>query len=161
MVQLIQEKQINQTMRTIVITLLFSLGWGLGSAQTTKPATVKNTKTKTEKASAQVLPAKPVLAIENNDADLGDRKEGSDVEYVFIIRNNGGEPLILSEVVRTCGCTELEWTKEPIMPGKTGTVKIKYDSKRVGPFNKSVIVNSNDPDQPQTTLRFKGVIVTQ
>jgi hypothetical protein len=156
-----QNKHTMKTLRYLLVIAL-ALTIQVASAQETpKPKTDNKTKTASAKSTVQPVPAQPVLVIENNDADLGERKEGSDVEYVFVVRNAGGQPLILSEVVRTCGCTEIEWTKEPIAPGKTGTIKIRYDSKRVGPFAKTVIVNSNDPENPQSTLRFKGVIVTQ
>ncbi len=64
--------------------------------------------------------------------------------HVFTIQNQGDSPLVITRVTASCGCTRPEWGKEPIAPGKTGTVKITYDPKgRPGPFYKTVSIFSN------------------
>lgn len=64
--------------------------------------------------------------------------------HVFIIKNTGNGPLVITRVTASCGCTRPEWTKEPIAPGKTGEVKITYNPKgRPGPFHKTISVFSN------------------
>ncbi|HWY36121.1 MAG TPA: DUF1573 domain-containing protein, partial [Nitrosopumilaceae archaeon] len=57
--------------------------------------------------------------------------------------NTGKEPLIISNCQGSCGCTVPNCPKEPILPGKTGIIKVHYDTKRVGQINKSVTVQSN------------------
>ena len=62
----------------------------------------------------------------------------------FKFKNTGTEPLILSNVITTCGCTVPEWPKEPVLPGKTGVIKINYTRmKTPGVINKQVKVISN------------------
>lgn len=67
-------------------------------------------------------------------------------------------PLIINNVEKTCGCTTPEYTTTPVAPGKTGKIKVKYDSERVGAFQKSVIVHTNDPDNATISLKISGVI---
>ena len=78
--------------------------------------------------------------------DFGEVKEADGpATHTFIVKNEGDAPLIISRIVPACGCTLPEWTKEPIAPGKTGEIKVSYDTKnRPGPIgNKSVSVYSN------------------
>ena len=77
--------------------------------------------------------------------DFGDIKESDgSASHVFTVLNNGELPLVISRVIASCGCTTPEWTKEPIAPGKTGDVKVTYDTAdRPGPFTKTISVYSN------------------
>ena len=58
----------------------------------------------------------------------------------FVFTNIGKEPLIISKAKGSCGCTVPEWPKEPIMSGETGVIKVNYDEKRIGSFNKSITI---------------------
>ncbi|MDH6535516.1 DUF1573 domain-containing protein [Parabacteroides sp. 52] len=86
-----------------------------------------------------------VIATEEASYDFGDIKEADGkVSHTFEISNKGKAPLVMTRVIASCGCTTPEWTKEPIAPGKTGTVKITFDpAHRPGPFAKPVSVYSN------------------
>ncbi|MBP3517795.1 MAG: DUF1573 domain-containing protein [Parabacteroides sp.] len=64
--------------------------------------------------------------------------------HVFTIKNTGNGPLVITRITASCGCTQPEWTKEPIAPGKTGDVKVTYNPKgRPGPFYKTISIYSN------------------
>lgn len=64
--------------------------------------------------------------------------------HVFTIRNTGNGPLVITRITASCGCTQPEWSKEPIAPGKTGEVKVTYNPKgRPGPFYKTIAIYSN------------------
>lgn len=63
--------------------------------------------------------------------------------YEFIFTNTGDAPLIITKSKGSCGCTVPVWPKEPIMPGDTNKIKVKYDTKRTGSFTKTVTVTSN------------------
>ena len=68
-------------------------------------------------------------------------------------------PLIINDVKASCGCTTPEWTREPVLPGKTGTIKVSFNPKsRPGSFNKTIQVNSN-ADVPSVTLAIQGVVI--
>lgn len=76
--------------------------------------------------------------------------------HVFVVKNTGSAPLVITRVTVSCGCTTPEWTKAPVAPGKTGEVSITYDPKgRPGPFSKTVFVYSNGKEGPYT-LAIRG-----
>ncbi|MCB0756766.1 MAG: DUF1573 domain-containing protein, partial [Flavobacteriales bacterium] len=68
------------------------------------------------------------------------------------------EPLIISKAKGSCGCTVPEWPKEPIAPGAKSAIKVKYDTKRVGPISKSVTITSNSVDNSTFLLKIKGTV---
>ncbi len=79
----------------------------------------------------------------------------SDVSHSFIFTNTSHAPVSISRVTPSCGCTTTDYTKGPIMPGKSGFVSIKYDSTRPGYFSKSVTVVVGDESY---TLIFLGTV---
>jgi hypothetical protein len=90
--------------------------------------------------------------------DYGTILEGSDGECEFEFKNIGKEPLVLSNVHASCGCTVPTWPKEPIMPGKTAVIKVKYATSRIGGINKTITVNSNAEENPKIELRIQGTV---
>lgn len=68
------------------------------------------------------------LALSEPEFDFGKIKKGDKVEHVYEVTNTGKNPLIISSVVPTCGCTVPEFTKDPIMPGQKGKITLKFDS---------------------------------
>ncbi|MAJ98735.1 MAG: hypothetical protein CMD07_05655 [Flavobacteriales bacterium] len=76
--------------------------------------------------------------------------------YEFKFTNSGSAPLIISNAKGSCGCTVPVWPKEPILPGNSNVIKVKYDTKRVGAFNKSVTISSNAITDPTKVIRIKG-----
>lgn len=76
--------------------------------------------------------------------------------HTFLVKNTGNDPLVITRVTASCGCTQPEWTKSPIAPGKTGEVKVTYNPKgRPGPFYKTISVFSNGT-KGRHTLSIKG-----
>lgn len=76
--------------------------------------------------------------------------------HTFVIKNTGDKPLVVTRITASCGCTQPEWTKEPIAPGKTGNVKVTYNPKgRPGPFYKTISIFSNGK-KGSYTLAIKG-----
>ncbi|MBX7094613.1 MAG: DUF1573 domain-containing protein [Flavobacteriales bacterium] len=102
--------------------------------------------------------SEPNIVFEETEYDFEHKKQNSVVEHVFVFKNTGTAPLVISDVERSCGCTTPEWSKDPIPPGGKGVIKVHYDSKRVGVFTKSITVKSNDPDEPAKLIRIKGQI---
>jgi hypothetical protein len=92
--------------------------------------------------------------------DYGNINQGDNGECVFKFKNTGKEPLIITMCQGSCGCTVPSCPKDPILPGKTGEIKVKYDSNRVGPISKSVTVQSNAISGTQT-LQIKGSIAAK
>jgi len=89
--------------------------------------------------------------------DYGTIIKGGDGSCEFRFKNTGNEPLILSNVHASCGCTIPSWTKEPVMPGKEGVIKVTYNTTRVGTINKSITVESNAKNSP-VILHIKGLV---
>ncbi len=115
------------------------------------------------KESAQVKPANPnapEISFSKTVHDYGTLFQGGDGNSEFEFTNTGKEPLILSSVKSSCGCTVPSWPREPIMPGKKEVIKVKYDTKRVGPINKTITVMSNAKTSP-VVLKITGSIVKQ
>lgn len=98
------------------------------------------------------------IEFENSVFDFGKVKEGAVVEHVFKFTNAGTAPVILSQVSASCGCTTPDFTKEPVLPGKTGEIKVSFNSLgQVGTQQKIVTVSSN-AEPRVTTVQIKGVV---
>lgn len=84
------------------------------------------------------------MAFKAESHDFGTVEEGPAAEYVFAFTNTGKEPLTIQRVQASCGCTTPDWSKEPILPGKSGIVKASYGTAgRPGHFEKTLTVFSN------------------
>lgn len=99
----------------------------------------------------------PSIKFEKLVYDFGNLVQGDKAECEFVFTNTGNAPLLLSNVKSTCGCTVPSWTKEPIMPGAKGSIKIKYDSNKIGGINKQITVESN-ASNGQVFLKIIGNI---
>jgi hypothetical protein len=95
-------------------------------------------------ALAQTTDNKPVIKFTKNTHDFGDIYQGDVSTHTFTFTNIGNAPLILANVQTTCGCTAPEWTKDPILPGAEGSIKVVYNSSgKMGKQNKIITVYSN------------------
>jgi hypothetical protein len=90
--------------------------------------------------------------------DFGKIPQGKPVTVEFKFTNTGKVPLVLSQVQASCGCTTPDYSKDPIAPGKVGTIKATFNAGAVGAFNKSVTVNAN-VEGGATYLILKGEVV--
>jgi len=103
---------------------------------------------------------KGVLKFAKETHDFGKVEQGKPVTYVFEFKNTGTDPVVINDAQASCGCTKPSWTREPVMPGKTGNVSATFNAAAAGPFNKSVTVTSN-AEAGQTVLYLKGEVVAQ
>ncbi len=84
-------------------------------------------------------------------------EEKGPVTYDFKFTNTGSSPLIVNNVVASCGCTTPGWSGQPIPPGKSGYVKAEFNPiNRPGSFSKTLQVESNSTQNPVLTLYIKG-----
>ncbi len=95
------------------------------------------------------------IEFKSDTVDYGQIEKGDDGTRVFEFTNTGNAPLIISKVNSSCGCTIPKSPKDPILPGKTGEIQVKYDTQRVGPIRKAITVISN-ADTPTVVLKIKG-----
>jgi len=93
--------------------------------------------------------------------DFGTAKKGEKVSLTFRCRNTGDKPLYLYDVKPGCGCTLVDYTKEPIAPGKEGKIMAEYDTNKgaVGAIHKTVYAHSNNSNHAKTYLTFTGTVV--
>ena len=81
--------------------------------------------------------------------NFGDITQGEKVMHSFDFENVGSEPLILSDVRTTCGCTAPEWPREPIAPGEKANILVVFNSAgKMGMQNKVITVMSNAVNNP-------------
>ncbi|WP_336065245.1 DUF1573 domain-containing protein [Mesoflavibacter sp. CH_XMU1404-2] len=90
--------------------------------------------------------------------DYGTIEKGANGLRTFEFTNTGDAPLVISDVHSSCGCTVPKKPKEPIMPGETGEIEVKYDTNRVMPIRKTITVLSN-ADTPSVSLKIKGNVI--
>jgi len=98
------------------------------------------------------------IEFKSETIDYGTIEKGADGTRTFEFTNTGEAPLIISKVKSSCGCTVPSWSKEAILPGATGEIKVKYDTKRVMPIRKTITVTSN-AERPTIALKIKGNVI--
>lgn len=99
----------------------------------------------------------PVMTFEKTEIDYGTIAQGSDPLRKFKFKNTGTEPLVIKNARGSCGCTVPNYKKEPIMPGETAEIEVRYDTQREGAFTKTITVETNESEQPRV-LTIKGVV---
>jgi len=110
-------------------------------------------------ASAQT-DTKPEFKFNEEKHDFGKIPQGTPVTTVFEFTNIGQDPLILTEVRPTCGCTIADYTKTPVKNGEKGIIKITYNAAVVSAFNKTIVVTSN-AKTPTKYLNIIGEVVAK
>ncbi len=100
---------------------------------------------------------KSEMIFENVEFNFGNIEYDSEGTHEFVFKNTGKVPLIITNVSSSCGCTTPAWSKEPIQRKKKGKVTVKYDTKRVGNFVKSITVYSNAKNSP-VRLVIRGAV---
>ena len=97
-----------------------------------------------------------IIALDKEAHNYGTIIQGANGECTFIVTNKGKEPLIISKCQQSCGCTVPKCPVQPIAPGQSVEIKVTYDTKRVGPINKSVTIRSNAANEPNKVIRILG-----
>ena len=105
--------------------------------------------------------AQGTTAFDQDLHDFGNVVEGTMATYEFKFKNTGTAPVVIANVQASCGCTTPDWTKTPVLPGKTGIVRAMYSSAgRPGVFTKTVTVTSNATEGSKV-LTIKGTVLTK
>ncbi|WP_298221835.1 DUF1573 domain-containing protein [Flavobacterium sp.] len=134
-------------MKTIKISILASI-LGLMSF-TVLPTTSKI---------HHIATATSPIAWKSESIDLGEIPQNKPKEVDFEFKNTGKTAVIITNVKASCGCTATDYTKTPIQPGETATVKATYNAAAKGAFSKTVTVTTNAEDAPKV-LSFKGTVI--
>jgi len=99
-----------------------------------------------------------ILEFQSETIDYGSVNVNTDGNRSFTFKNTGTAPIIITSVKGSCGCTVATKPSKPIMPNETAEIGVKYDTKRVGPFSKTITVFSNASEKSKL-LRIKGIIL--
>lgn len=100
----------------------------------------------------------PVMEFESKEHDFGTVDEGEIVEHNFVFTNTGNAPLIVSDAQPSCGCTVPSWTKEPIAPGETGELLVKFNTRgKPNQQMKQVRITTNT-ESGRETIRIKAFV---
>jgi hypothetical protein len=108
-------------------------------------------------APAPAPQADPGYKFDKLDNDYGTIAKGAEPYCEFRLTNTGKAPLVIASAVGSCGCTVPEYPKEPIAPGQTVVIKVRYDTQRVGHFEKQVTVNFAGQSTP-AVLKIHGTV---
>lgn len=137
----------------LALSLLASCGDKSGNSLSTE--LVNN-----PKSAEQPSGKEAIITFDKTEHQFGKLLQGEVVTYSFHFTNTGNEPLLITSVVTSCGCTASDYPREPIKPGDDGFIKVTYDSKGHHGFQlRSMTVTSNT--NPATTvLQFKAEVQT-
>lgn len=137
----------------IVAIMLFA-GIAFSQEKVVKKESSNSTETQDEK-----VEKRSSIVFDKLVHDFGTMEKGGDASCVFTFKNVSKKPVTLTNVKTSCGCTAADWPKEPIAKKKKGSIKVKYDSNRVGKFTKTIKVFIDGSDTP-IQLEIKGTIVS-
>ena len=98
------------------------------------------------------------ITTQHEVVDCGQVKFRHPVTAEFVMKNEGNKPLVIHNMLKSCGCTEVEYPKKSIAAGESFVVKAVYDAKQMGTFNKQVCLYTNAADEPFIlSMRGRGV----
>lgn len=89
-----------------------------------------------------------VVSLSKDKFDLGDFSWNEERETEFVISNVGKLPLVINDVITSCGCTTVDYTKKPVPPGENAILKINYKAEQPEYFNKTITVYCNAENAP-------------
>ncbi len=89
--------------------------------------------------------------------DYGKIKKESDGTHEFVFKNTGSDPIIITNVKSSCGCTVPTYPNKPVKKGEKAKIHVKYDTNRIGTFHKTITVYSNAKNSP-VKLQIKGEV---
>ncbi len=136
----------------LLIALILVIGLSQTNAQTTNTAATAQT--------TVVNPNAPKAKWEKTVNDYGDIDQGIPKEAEFKLTNEGKEPLLIQTARAGCGCTNLKYSQEPILPGKSTIVAVTYNAAAMGAFTKSITVTTNADPNP-VMLLIRGTVIAK
>ena len=95
---------------------------------------------------------------EKTTYDFGKIVKNSPAVVEFEFKNKSMVPLVINSVRPTCGCTVADYPREPVQPGKSASITVKYNTRSIGHFSKSIVVRSN-ASEGETKLIIKGEVI--
>jgi len=143
--------------KNIFFVFVCILGIGALSAQITPTAI---THPDTPQPVREAGEGGPFMEFESTDVQYGVIKQHSEPLRTATFTNTGDEPLIIKNCKGSCGCTVPIWPKEPIMPGQSAEIEIRYATNRLGKINKTVKITTNEGSNPHV-LKVLGEVLPE
>lgn len=137
----------------ILLAFVLALGYSQVYAQTMNPGVATE-------SNSSVNPNAPKAKFNKTTSDFGEIEQGIPKEAEFKLTNEGKEPLIIQTAKAGCGCTNLKYSQEPVLPGKSTTIAATYNAAAMGQFSKSITVTTNASPNP-VMLIIKGTVVAK
>ena len=137
------------TMKKVILLCFFAILAVVSTGIAQSQVKVTKSQVTEKKAGANI-------EFETETLDYGTIENNSDGNREFKFTNTGTTPLVITNATGSCGCTVPTWPKEAIAPGKSAAIKVHYDTKRTGAFNKSITLVSNAVNAPSKIIHIKG-----
>jgi len=138
--------------KIFLLAFIFAAFSMVAVAQTEEPTAP----TPTEEAAPET--GGPVMTLESNTVDYGTIKQHGEPLRKVSFTNTGTEPLVIKNARGSCGCTVPTWPKEPILPGASADIEIRYATNRLGKINKTVKITTNEGGDPHV-IKVVGKIL--
>jgi len=141
-------------MRYIATIFVLILSVGLSAQQRKTSAAAKNP------VPAVSQQTKSYFSLEKKTVDFGKIKMGTSKTVELNFTNTGTKTLVLVDVYTTCGCTVVDWPRDPFLPGKSGTIKLTYNPTEEGPFSKTVSIYTN-AENDKEVVQIEGIVISK
>ena len=99
----------------------------------------------------------PVMSFQETEHDFGTIEQGTNVEHTFTFTNTGKAPLVITNATSSCGCTVPTYTKEPVAPGETGELLVKFNGSGQNQVTKTVNITANT-EAGKEQLKIKAFV---
>jgi len=146
-------------MKNIVLIAILCIGFVACNEDASSKIDTSKQKKQTEVSLDQVdTQTDAQMEFEEVEWNFGEINQGESVEYAFNFTNTGSDPLIITSAKGSCGCTVPVWPREPVAPGESGVIDVKFNSKgKKGKQNKRVTLITNMVPS-QKVLTVKGQV---
>lgn len=148
-------------MKKIIFLFVFAVSISSFISCSNSNATAKINKDNLNKAKfrdAEIKKGAASISVDNNEYDFGVVNEGDIVEKTFVITNSGKTDLVITDAKVTCGCTVPAWPKQPIKPGESEEVKVKFNTAGKPTRQRKTITLITNTESGREILTLKGMV---
>lgn len=142
---------LNKFIMKILKISMLALALGLMSFSAIAPVEALSSKTTT-------LLTASTIVWKAETIDVGQIPQGTPKAIVYEFKNTGKTAVVITNVKGSCGCTATDYTKEPILPGKSAKVTATFNAANKGGFTKTVTVTTSAETTPKI-LTLKGTVI--
>jgi hypothetical protein len=151
-VKLVKKKKIMKKINLLLMSIALCVGLNL-NAQVDVTTNTQQVSARVVSSAEAKMDEKKGLSFTKMEIVRENINYGTDDLFVFEFKNESQQEALITGVQTSCGCTTANKPEEPLSPGKSSSISVKYDTKRVGQFNKTITVSSNVSDPIILTIR--------